>query len=62
MKVHELMNALSTCSAGADVVVTKIMTADEFLALKDCECDGGKDVGGTVIYVRQNGNVYINLD
>ena len=62
MKVYELMNALSACSAGVEVVVRKIMTADEFLALDDCECNGGREVGGTVIYVRQNGNVYIDLD
>ena len=61
MKVYELMNALSTCSAGADVVVSRIMTESEFLALEDCG-DGGKEVGGAVNVIDINDKVYLYLD
>lgn len=60
MKVYELMDALSTCSAGADVVVSRIMTESEFLALE--YCGDGRNVGGTVSYADINDKVYLYLD
>ena len=64
MKVYELMNALSTCSAGAEVIAEKLMTESEFLALEDC--GNGRDVGGTVSDSSGgeniNDKVYLYLD
>ena len=61
MKVHELMDELSICPDDVEVVVSRLMTESEFLALEDCG-DGGKEVGGTVSAIDINDKVYLYLD